>query len=123
MERLQALEAIIKQQQQELELLRKKNNILEKIVKCIKNIKKRKEETDELKLKTEEDFVKEVVEIKYANILLTDQLKIADREKKILKETIQQLKEKNKNYVVKIPVIKEKNENKKEQVLIQEAYE
>ena len=62
--------------------------MLEKTVECMKNVKKRKEEMDKLKIKTEEDFVKEVVKIKYANVLLTDQLKIADKEKKILKETL-----------------------------------
>ena len=39
-------------------------------------------------MKTEEDFVKEVVEIKHENIILADQLEIADRETKILKETL-----------------------------------
>ena len=46
--------------------------MLEKTVECIKNKKIKKEEMDELKLKTEEDFVKEVVNIKYENVLLTD---------------------------------------------------
>ena len=84
-------------------------------------MKRKKEEMDKIKLKTEEDFVKEVVEIKYENVLLTDQLEIADKEMEILKETLQYLKEKNKSYVVKIPEIKEKTENEKEQVLIQEV--
>ena len=61
---------------------------MEKTVEYMKNVKKRKEETDELKLKIEEDFIKEVVKIKYANVLLIDQLKIADKEKKILKEIL-----------------------------------
>ena len=87
----------------------------------MKNDKKKKEETDKLKLKTEEDFVKEVVKIKYANVLLTDQLEIACKEKEILKETLQHVKDKNKSYVVKIPEIKEKTENEKEQDLIQEV--
>ena len=52
--------------------MRKKNNILEKTVECMKNIKKRKEETDNLTIKTEEDFVKEVVEIKYTNVILSN---------------------------------------------------
>ena len=37
LERLQTLEAIIRQQQQELELLRNKNNMFEKIVAGMKN--------------------------------------------------------------------------------------
>ena len=81
-ERLQALETIIKQQQHQIELLKKKNNMLEKTVECMKNDKKRKEEMEELKLKIEEDFVKEVVEFKYINILLTDQLEIAYKKMK-----------------------------------------
>ena len=95
--------------------------MLEKTVECMKNIKKRKEEMDNLTIKTEDDFVKEVVEIKYTNVILSNQLEIAEREKKILKEIIQYLREKNINYVVKIPEIKEKIENEKKQELIQEA--
>ena len=121
-ERLQALEVIIRQQQQELELLRNKNNMLEKIVADMKNKTKKQDKTNEIKVKTEEDFVKEVAEIKFANIILANQLEIADKETKILKETLQQLTEKKKRYVVKIHEKKDKNENKKEQDLIQETY-
>ena len=46
--------------------------MLEKTVEYMKNDKKRKEETKEFKLKIEEDFIKEVVEFKYTNILLID---------------------------------------------------
>ena len=46
--------------------------MLEKTVECMKNDKKRKETMEDLKLKTEEDFVKEVVEFEYTNVLLTD---------------------------------------------------
>ena len=46
--------------------------MLEKTVEYIKNDKKRKEEMKEFKLKTEEDFVKEVVEFKYTNVILID---------------------------------------------------
>ena len=88
--------------------------MLEKTVECMKNEKKRKEDIKELKLKTEEDFIKEVVEFKYANVLLTDQLEIASKENEILKKTLQQVKDKKINYVIKIQEIKEKNENEKE---------
>ena len=88
LERLQALETIIKQQQHQIEVLKKKNNMLEKIVECMKNDKKRKEETKEFKLKIEEDFVKEVVEFKYTNVLLIDQLEIVYKENEILKEML-----------------------------------
>ena len=54
----------------------------------MKNDKKRKEDIKELKLNIEEDFVKEVVEFKYTNVILTDQLKIAYKENEILKETL-----------------------------------
>ena len=94
--------------------------MLEKTVECMKNDKKRKEDIKELKLKTEEDFVKEVVEFKYANVLLTDQLEIASKENEMLKKTLQQVKDKKTNYVIKIQEIKEKNENEKEQDLINE---
>ena len=94
--------------------------MLEKTVECMKNDKKRKEEMEELKLKTEEDFIKEVVEIKYINVLLTDQLKIAYKENEILKEILQQVKDKKINYVIKIQEIKETNENEKEHDLINE---
>ena len=62
--------------------------MLEKIVTGMKNEKKKQEETNEMEIKTEEDFMKEVAEIKFANIILADQLEIADRETKILKETL-----------------------------------
>ena len=55
----------------------------------MKNEKKKQEETNEIKIKTEEDFVKEVAEIKFVNIILADQLEIAAKETKILKETLQ----------------------------------
>ena len=92
--------------------------MLKKTVEYIKNDKKRKEETKEFKLKTEEDFVKEVVEFKYTNVLLIDQLEIVYKENEILKEILKQVKDKKKNYVVKIQEITEKTENEKEQDMI-----
>jgi len=86
----------------------------------MKNDKKRNKNIKELKLKTEEDFVKEVVEFKYANVLLTDQLEIAYKENEMLKKILQQVKDKKTNYVIKIQEIKKKNENEKEQDLINE---
>ena len=90
--------------------------MLEKIVECMKNNKKRKEETEELKLKTEEDFVKEVVKVKQTNVLLKDQFEIAYKENEILKETLQQVKDKKKVMLLRYQKSKERPKTKRNKI-------
>ena len=55
----------------------------------------------DLKLQTEEDFYKEVIEAKQANVLLIDYIEIMEKEKGMLEEKITQLEKISKMYVVK----------------------
>ena len=69
-------------------------------------------QANDLKLKMEEDFYKEVIEAKQANILLIDHFEIIEKEKGMLEEKIRQLEKTSKIYVVKMeekPMEKDEN--------------
>jgi len=126
LERLLALETIIKQQQQEIGLLKKKNNTLEHQIKRINSGRSTMEEIDALKIKTEEDFYREVIEAKYNNVMLAEQIDLVEEENKMLKEKVQMLKTTSRNYIVNIEgnqnkeISKEKDEQEIEQEIMHE---
>ena len=115
LERLNRLEWIVNQQYQEIKILQKKNTMLEKIIENTKDEDTKVKQANDLKLKTEEDFYKEVIEAKQANILLTDHFEIIEKEKGMLEEKIRQLEKISKIYVVKMEEkLMEKDENVEE---------
>ena len=60
------------------------------------------EEIDALKIKTEEDFYRKVIEAKYNNIILAEQIDLVEEENKMLKEKVQMLKTTSRNYIVNV---------------------
>ena len=121
-----ALETIIKQQQQEIGVLKKKNNMLENQIKRINSRHSTTEEINVLKTKTEEDFYKEVIEAKHNNVMLAEYIESVEEENKILKEKVQMLTTTSRNYVVNIEgnqneeISKEKDEQEIEQEIMHE---
>ena len=65
-----------------------RNEALKKIVEHVKNKKARSEEIGEIKLKTNEDFIKVVADVKWKNELLNDKLELLEKEMNIRKETV-----------------------------------
>ena len=95
--------------------------MLEKTIKNMKDENTKVKQANDLKLKTEEDFYKEVIEAKQANILLTDHIEIIEKEKGMLEEKIKQLEKTSKMYIVKMEEkLMEKDENAEEHEWIQE---
>ena len=84
------------------------------------------EEIDALKIKAEEDFYREVIEAKYNNVMLAEQIDLVEEENKMLKEKVQMLKTTSRNYIVNIEgnqnieISKEKDEQEIEQEIIHE---
>ena len=64
LERLNGLEWIINQQHQEIKILWKKNTMLKKTIENMKDDDTIMKQANDLKLKMEEDFYKEVIEAK-----------------------------------------------------------
>ena len=85
----------------------------------MKNERKKTDELKEIKLKIEEDFYKEVIDMKYENVMLAEQIELVETENKILKEEVETLKKTSKSYVLKIEKqLKRKDEYDKKQKLI-----
>ena len=59
-----------------------KNDMLEKTIKGMNN-GKLKSKANELKRKTEDDFIKEVAEVKCSDVILLDKLEIVEKENKM----------------------------------------
>ena len=72
LERMHGCERIMRQQQHKIEVLQKKNATLENQVNRMKNEHKKMDELKKMKLKTEEDFYKEVIDMKYENVMLAE---------------------------------------------------
>ena len=62
--------------------------MLENQVNRIKNEHKKTDELKEMKLKTEEDFYKEVIEAKHNNVMLAEHIELVEEENKMLKEKV-----------------------------------
>ena len=85
--------------------------MLERMINNMKNESDKLKEVQDLHMKTEEDFYKEVVDIKHTNVILTNHIEIIEDEKKMLENNLQTLKKQQTNYVVKVEeIIKEKDE-------------
>ena len=119
LERLKGLERIMRQQQHEIETLQKKNATLENQVKRMKNESKKTDAVEELKLKTEEDFYKEVIDAKYENVILVEKIEIVEMKNEMLKEEVEILKNCSKSYVLQVEKqSKREDEYEKEKELI-----
>ena len=59
-------------------------------------------EEKKIEIKTEEDFIEEVLEIKQTNVILLDCLEIEAKEKIIIVEEIKYLKETKKTCIIQI---------------------
>ena len=68
----------------------------------MKNESEKLKEAKELRMKTEEDFYKEVVDTKHTNVILTNHIEIIEEERKMLENKLKSLKKKRTNYVVKV---------------------
>ena len=55
----------------------------------MKDKESRKEEMEQMALKSETDFIKEAINIKCANVLLLEELKVENEEKSILEERLE----------------------------------
>ena len=64
--------------------MRKKKEILEKTIQCAKDEELTKKEIEEMVVKIEIHFIKEAVNVKHANILILEKLKVVSEEKLIL---------------------------------------
>ena len=114
-ERLKGLERIRWQQQHEIEMLQKKNATLETQLKRMKNKNKKMDEVEELKMKTEEDLYKEVIDTKYENVTLAEKIELVEMENEMLKDEVKTLKKSRKSYNLKVEKqSKRKDEYEKE---------
>jgi len=104
-------------------MLQKKNATLENQLKRIKSNSKKIDTVEELKLKTEEDFYKEVIDAKYKNVMLAEKIELIEIENEMLKEEVKILKKSSKSYVLKVmKQSKREDEYEKEKELIQEEF-
>ena len=76
-------------------------------------------EIEELKMKMDKDFYKEVINAKYENVILTEYVEFMEKENKILAEEPNILKKSRKSYVIKVvSPTNTKDDNEEEQELI-----